>query len=258
MKKTTLLAATAALVCATPAFAQDHGGYAGLRYSTGELDQGPTSDIDAWQGEAEVGFTHGAWGGQFGGSFGNADVSTSNDTDFFTLNAHLNWGGENWRVGGFVVYGSIDEINVDEWTYGAEAAFDIGPNATIFGTGALGNLDGPTDSDIWNFDAAFAYYFTDNFRLSGNVGTGNIDDFDYDTTTYGINGEVQPFSVPISFTFGWNAISIDGSGFDADGDYLSVGARWNFGAGTLRDRNSVTPFNQPTAYAQRVYGATLY
>lgn len=257
MKKLSLLAAAAAVVCATPAMAQDHGGYIGLRYSSGELDSGVSTDIASWQGEGELGWNTGSWGGQFGASFGNTDTETA-DSNFTTLNGHINWGSDTWRIGGYVVYGTIDDVNVDEWTYGVEGSFNLGANTTLIASGSLGTLDGPVDTDTWNVDVSLAYYFSDNVRVSGIVGVGNLENFDYDTTSYGINAEFQPFAAPVSFTLGWNAISVDGSSFNGDGDYFSVGARWNFGGGTLRERNSATPFNQPTGYAQRVYGATIY
>lgn len=258
MKKTALLAAAAAMMCATPAMAD---GYLGARYSTGEVDGGVSTDVTSWQGEGELGWNGGAgsWGGQFGGQFGNVEVDTGGDTDFFTLNGHLFYQGTGWRLGGVITYGTLDETDLDEFTYGIESSFDFGPNTTFFASGVLGTLDGGgSDYDQWAIDLGLGHYLSDNFRIAGNLGFGAIDDADIDTTTWGINGEWQFSGAPISIVAGYNAYNLDTGTGDADANYFSVGARWNFGGGTLRDRNNDTPFNANGHYGTRLYGTAAF
>ncbi|WP_395646067.1 hypothetical protein [Terricaulis sp.] len=256
MKKTALLAAAAALLCATPAMAGN--GYLGARYNTGDVDG---SDIDNWNAEGEFGWNGGAgsWGGQFGGQVGSLEPDGGDSASYYTLNGHMFYQGSNWRLGGVITYGTIDDADLDEWTYGVNTSFDFGPDTTFFGSAVLGTISGfGNDYDEWGIDLGVGHYFTDNFRLAGNLGFGSVDDADLDTTTYGINAEWQFSSVPISVTGGWNTINLDTGSGDADASYWGIGARWNFGGGTLRDRNNSTPFNDNGLYASRIYGAAQF
>lgn len=251
MKKTGLLAAAAVLMMAAPASAN---GYLGLEYGNADLSfGGPSGDVDVWQGEGAFGWTSGNWGGQVGGSLGNVDGG-SGDADFWTLNGHVYWDAGSWRIGGVVATTSIDESsNIEEWAYGLEALFETSANSNIVGSLTMGDVDG--DADLWNFDIGGNFYTSPNVRFGGFVGFGNIDPdstTDADTMSYGLNTEFQPWSAPVSITLGWNHFEIDDVGVDSD--TLQVGARWNFGGGTIQDRNNAAPFDTHTGYLNRFYG----
>lgn len=266
MKKWALMAiaAAAASVAATPAMA-DNGGYVGLRYADGNVDQniGGDYDVTSWQGEGELGWNTGAWGGQVGATYGNVDLDALGDTNFGTFNGHLFWGNDAWKIGGFITYSTVDDFDVDEWNYGVESAFNFGPDTTFYASGSLGTLSDSTDDyDDWNVDFGIGHYFSDNFRLAGNVGWGSVQDIglgsDADTQTYGINAEWQFSSIPISIVGGYNVFNVDAGPLNADTDYFSIGARWNFGGSTLRERNNSTPFTQPGGYGTRLYGVGTF
>lgn len=252
MKKTAALAALAAIAMATPAAAQ---GYVGLEYGAHTLDTGGgDQDLDVWQGEGAFGWAGTGWGAQVDGSLGNVSAS-SGDADFWTLNGHLFWEGGAWRLGGVVAYTSLDEGgSIEEWAYGAEGSYAVGPNTSLFASATLGTVE-DSDADLWNIDAGANYYFSPNMRVGGLIGFGNIDGgggSDVDTMTFGVNGEFQPWTAPVSITLGWNRFSIDD--VDIDTDTFQIGARWNFGGGTLQDRNQRTPFDTNTGYLNRFYG----
>ncbi len=251
MKKSIWIAAAAALMTATPAAAN---GYLGLEY--GNTDAGG-GDVDVWQGEGAFGWNSGSIGGQIGGAFGNIDGGSGSDADFYNLNGHLYYNGGGWRLGGVIAHTSFDTSpsSVDETVYGIEGMVDLGPSANIYGSYTVGEADFIVDVDTWNLDAGINFYATPNVRLGAMVGIGNIDGGgggDADTNTYGLNAEFQPFSAPISLTLGWNHFEVDGGGSDADN--FQIGARWNFGGGTLQERNNATPFSTPTALLSRIFG----
>lgn len=255
MKKTALFAAAAALLAASPAAAQ---GYAGARYSTSDMDfLGTGLDSDSWQGEGAFGWNSGSWGGQIGGSFGNVDLDGLTDSDFWTGNAHLYWDAGSWKIGGVIVTTEADDLESDELTYGIEAMFDIGSSANIYGSATQGEFDfiGLIDFDTWNLDIGGSIYASPNVRFGANVGTGNLDagsGLDFDTTTAGLNAEFQPWSAPISITLAYNYHDIDD--IETTSNTFSVGARWNFGGGTIQDRNNATPFTTNSGVLNRTLG----
>lgn len=255
MKKTALLAAAAAFVAfAAPAAAQ---GYLGVEYGANEREFfGADGDGDVWQGEGAFGWNGGGWGAQLGGAFGNLDYGIFGDTDFWTLNGHLYWQGGSWRVGGVVAGSDFDTFLSHDFAYGVEGMFNAGPNTNIFASLTFGDLHfGSTGhADTWNVDVGANFYASPNIRFGGTIGTGEIDGgggFDSDTFSAGVNGEFQPWSAPVSITLGWSHYDND---FDAGGDTLSIGARWNFGGGTLQDRNNATPFTTVAGNMNRMFG----
>jgi hypothetical protein len=246
MKRTALIAAVAALMGAAPAAAQ---GYLGVEYGNADL---AGTDADVLQGEGEFGWNSGGWGGQVGGSFGNVDLDVF-DSEFWTLNGHVYWGGDSWRIGGVVATTQMD-FDVEEWAYGVEGQFDLGPNTNVAASLTAGEIENPGETfDTWNLDASFNFYFNPNLRVGATAGTGNIQGdlgFDEDSTSLGVNGEFRPWAAPISITLGWNYFDFDGDEFDT----AQIGARWNFGAATVQERNGAVPFTTTTGYRNRVYG----
>jgi outer membrane protein W len=248
MKKTALLAALAAAFVATPAMAQS-GGHVGVAYGNNDLDG---TDADTWQVEGAFGGASGSIGYQFDAGVGSTDASGS--IDHRTIAGHLYWHTDNWNLGGVVATTSVDDGgSVDETVYGIEGSFNVAPNAVLTGGYTIGQSEFLVDLDSWNADIGLNYYFTDNFRVSGTLGTGNLDaggGADFDTSSYGVSAEWQLSSTPISFTAGYSTIDTDVFG---EFETLKVGVRWNWG-GTLRERDAATPFETQTGLYQRVYG----
>lgn len=255
MKKTALLAAAAALFAASPAAAD---GYLGLEYGSASIDTGGETEIDVWQGEGAYGFSGANWGSQIDGSVGNLEVDSGGDADFWTLGGHLWWQGAGFRIGGVFSTTQLDDggSDLEETSYGIEGTYDVGANFVLFSSITTGSVDagGGSDVDTFNWDIGGNYYVSPNIRIGGYFGTGNLDvgPADVDTTSYGLNAEFQPWSAPVSITLGYNRFEIDD--LNGEADALQIGARWNFGAGTLRDRNKATPFDTNTGYVNRLYG----
>ncbi len=244
MKKIALLAAAAALLTATPAMAQA-GGHVGL--NLGNTD-GDTDDV--WQAEAAFGAASGSIGYQVDGGFG----STDGDVDHYTLAGHLYYNGDGWRLGGIVAQTSIDPDGSDstnETAYGIEGTLNLGPSTVIGGSYTVGETEFLVDLDSWNADVGLNWYLSDNFRVGGAYGVGNLDagGGDLDTTTIGVNAEWQPFTLPVSFRASYETFDLDVFG---DFETFTFGVRWNWG-GTLRERDNATPFETKTPLYQRAY-----
>ena len=255
MTRAAFWAVAAVSMMATPAMAQ---GYVGLEYSSGEVDAIlGSADIDGWRGEGAVGFGgEGSWGGQIGGSFGNVE-SDSSDADTLTLDGHLFWTSGDWRLGGVVALTQVDDSgSTDEWAYGVESMLSIGANSNLYASLTAGSVDsgGGSEGDLWNLDGGGNFYASPNFRFGAMVGIGNIDfgSADADTMSAGLNGEFQPWSAPVSITFGWTYFEIDDA--DLKSNSFHVGARWNFGGGTVQERDGALPFTTGTGYFSRLYG----
>jgi len=258
MSKKAALLALAAIMTATPAAAQ---GYLGLEYGNDSLDLlGGSGDADIWQGEGAVGFGATGWGGQVGGSIGSLDLEGT-DADTWTLNGHLFWSGAGWRIGGVAATTQVDfgsSGDIGETQFGVEAMWAPSANGNIYADYLTGDVDDNAilgDADVWNFDVGGNYYFSPNVRVGANIGTGNLDfggGADFNTLSAGINGEFQPWSAPISITLGWNHFDVDD--IDTTGDTFQIGARWNFGGGTLQDRDGKLPFNTYTGFYNRLLG----
>lgn len=251
MKKTALLAAVAAAFVASPAFAA--GGHVGLAYNSSETD---TNDGDGYQLEGAIGGASGSVGYQFDAGIGNTDFDVGGDVDHRTIAGHLFWHTDSWNLGGVIATTNVedDTTSADELVYGIEGTFNIAPNAVLGGSYTTGESEFLTiDIDTWNADVGLSYYFTDNFVVHGGLGTGNLDfggGADFDTSSFDISGEWQMAAAPVSFRVGYSSTDTDVFG---EYDTWSVGVRWNFG-GTLRDRDTATPFETKTGLYQRAYG----
>jgi len=247
MKKTLLLAAAAALVGIGPAAAE---GYLGASYGSTELE---AADLDTWKAEGAFGWNSANWGTQFNGALGNGDVAAG-DFEFYTIDAHLYFSGSGWRLGGLVSYANIEDgAGSDEINYGVEGMFDLGSRANVFASYVFGETD-LGDADVSGLDVGVNYYVTPNARIGANISTGKLEDgpFDEDTRGYGLNGEFQPWTMPLSLTLGWNQFEVVDTEVP-ESQTFSIGVRWNFGGGTLQDRNNATPFEAATVIG-RLYG----
>lgn len=261
MKKTALFVAAATLFAAAPQVASAGSGYIGAEYNTGEASiLLGDADAEGFQGEGAVGFGGGGWGGQFNAAIGNLELEdTGLDFDHWSAGGHLWWNGGGWRLGGVIATSQFDAgggADFDETIYGLEGTFDAGPNTVLLGSVTFGEGDfgGLFDYDTWNADVGVNFYPTSNGRIGAFVGTGQLDGGggDFDSFSAGINGEFQPFSAPVSFTLGWNTYQVDD--IDVDANMFRLGARWNFGGGTLRERDNATPFDTSTGVLSRALG----
>ena len=256
MTRTVLLATAATMLMAVPAMAH---GYVGAVYDGTTLDDGTGSDSSStWQGEGAFGYSGGNWGLQIDGGVGSSNDA---DLDFWTLAGHVYWTGEGWRLGGVVASSSLEfggVAEIDEIAYGIEGTLDLGPNTVGVASATIGTLDVPIvlgEHDLWNVDVGINHYIGSNVRVGGKLGIGNADGVAISGNSFsaGLGAEWQPWTAPVSLTVAYSHFATESAFGDVDSDTFSLGLRWSFGGGTLRDRDNATPFDTQTGVYQRLF-----
>lgn len=222
-----IIGAAAVLALAVPGVAAAQTGYVGAVISNTEFDAG--DDFDAYGVEGAVAF---AGSGSIVFEI-DAALSDSDDTDTgYGLVGHVYSRNDSHLFGGFVGIAGSDDT--ETWTAGLEAA-KYYTDWTLAAAVAYGSND-DFDSDGWGVNGEARYFVSDNFRLNGNLGWANIEygGDDDDAFSYGLGGEYQFASLPVSIAAGWSHVEFDE--VDTEADTLSLAVRYNWG-GTLRDRD---------------------
>jgi hypothetical protein len=234
MKSLLLLTASLAAFAAAPALAlaQDGPvGSVGVTYGNSEVELGGFSaDSDAWGIDGVVAMpAFGEWTVTIAADANQFDDGASDDT-IFAGTAHLTTlVGSDLRIGGFV--GAADVADETALTAGFEAQKYLA-NANLTGVVAYTTAD-DVDLDIWSVGGDAAFYVTDALRLNAGLSWMTIDDADVDGVTYGVGAEYQIARTPFSATAGYSHSDIEG----LDVDSWTVGLRYSFGGGLqTRDR----------------------
>jgi opacity protein-like surface antigen len=224
-------AAAAALLAPAQAEAQTQG-YVDLSVGQSSFD---SLDLDTVTiGGAAVADLSGGWRAQF-----EADVTRmSEDDGALTLTnaaAHVYYDAGDWAVGG--VLSNRDLAFASAWMLGLEGQTHLG-SLVLEGEAGFGTLEAFGDElDVFNADASATWYLTDDFSIAGGVAIFDIDEFDDEFVTYGIDGEYKFQSSDFSAFAGYSQTEFD----DEDIDTWRVGVRYAFGDGTLRERRRSGP-----------------
>jgi hypothetical protein len=229
MRKVILLAASALLV---PGTASAEGYVAGSYQS---VDDGSNS-VDALAGRILV--TENI---MLDGGFASADglVLSGQREDFWQVGAHVFGRGEKWLLGGYVGYNYYDldaPFHFEDWTLAGEGQYYLDRvtlgAAVIYSIGK--GLNPSTDFKSWTVSGDVRFFVTDNIALHGTASWGKVTEFSDDGTAFGFGVEYQFDSAPISIFAGYRTTDItDSNGKDTRG----IGLRWNFGEGTLIQRD---------------------
>lgn len=234
--KITPLAAIAFALMAAPAMAQT--GHVGGAYTTN--DEGDTDGFVV-EGAAAFGVSN-SIGMQVDGGFALLD---SNGDDFtgYEINGHLfytagaaRFGGLFGAAGGEYDGGGGNDPSTTHW--GVEGQYTL--NRVVLGASAIwGDAEWIISPDIEyeNYDFHGDFYATENFVIGANYGVGTLDNGggDADTSTYGVSGEWQFSTMPISLVAGYQHWEIEDA--PVESETLSLGVRWNWG-GTLQARDA--------------------
>ena len=223
-------AAAALAVVAAPSVAAANG-YVGVVYSNSDFGGG--DDVESWGAEGAVAFAgSGSIVFEVDAAINTTDDTTGDDETGYGLVGHLYARNSDHLFGGFVgIAGSED---TETWLAGLEAS-KFFSQWTLAGAAFYGNND-DFDTDGFGLNVEGRVFLNDNFRLNGNVGwvSTDSDTFgDEDAMLYGVGGEFQFATFPVSIGAGWSTIDFDGG----DVDTWTIGARWNFGGQTLMDRD---------------------
>lgn len=232
MKSLFLATAAVAAFAAAPAFAQSGPvGSVGVTYSNVEADFGGfKADADAYaiDGVVAVDAFQG-WTATFAGSVAHDD--DANDTSVAGT-AHLTTVvNSDLRLGGFV--GAADAGSETAWTFGGEVQKYLA-NATLTGSLAYTTAD-DIDVDAWTVGADAAIYPMANLRLNAGVSYSDLDiaGFGADLWTYGVGAEYEIANTPFSVVGGFTRGDVE----DLTVDTWSLGLRYSFGGGLqARDR----------------------
>jgi hypothetical protein len=223
-------AAAALAVVAAPSVAAANG-YVGVVY--GNSDFGGGDDVESWGAEGAVAFAgSGSIVFEVDAAISTTDDSGAGDDETgYGLVGHLYARNSDHLFGGFVgIAGSEDS---ETWIAGLEANKYF-EQWTLAGALFYGNND-DFETDGFGVNAEGRVFLNDNFRLNGNIGwvsvEGPVDE--EDAMLYGVGGEFQFATFPVSIGAGWTTFDFDGGEVDT----WTIGARWNFGGQTLMDRD---------------------
>ena len=222
MKKL-FLGAAALMALAAPGVSAAQTGYIGADYGSTDID-GLGSD-DAWGVSGAVELTP------------NVAIDagvTDNDSDTaWGATGHLYTNNDARLLGGFV--GVSDSDVSTSWTVGAEGQWYFG-DTTLAAAASYAN-DDDNEVDAYGVNGEIRYFVDQNFRIEGGLGWFNLDTPVGDDTavSLGVGGEFQFTSAPISLGVGYTRTQTDDT--DIEADTVTATARWNFGGGTLHDRD---------------------
>lgn len=221
-----IFGAAALLAVAVPGMAAAQSGYAGVTWANVDVDGFDNTDVYgvegavAFEGSSSISFeVDAAW-------------ADSNDTDSVaSLTGHVFTRNDQYLFGGFV--GVSDGDNSTTWTAGLEANKYF-QNWTLAGAIAYANND-DVDVDGWGVNVQGRFFPTDNLRLQANAGWASVDGGagSDDATVLGAGAEYQFSAAPISIGANYSHTDSDA----ADADIWGLTVRYNFGGGTLRDRD---------------------
>lgn len=224
--KTWLIGVAALLAVAAPSVAAAQTGYVGAVVSNTDVDG--AGDSDAYGVNGAIFFEATETVGV------EVDAAVLDSDDFDTvgsLAAHVFTRNDRYLFGGFAAVATSDGDTA--WQVGVEHAkyFD---RATVGVSAAYGEGE---DVDAYGVNVTGDYFVTDNARVGAHVGWANVDTpgGDGDGWAYGVSGEYQLASYPVSFGLSLTRIDSDDAGLEAD--VVSATVRYNFGGLTLFDRD---------------------
>jgi hypothetical protein len=172
------------------------------------------------------------------GGYSNLD----GDVDIWRVGGHLIWRSPEWLVGGYIggAWADASTADVDDWVVAGEGQYHTG-RMTLAATVAYSEMDTPTpiSFELWNVNGAIRYFVTDNFSLEANAAW-------LDTTVspvgvsesgsyFGLGAEYQFESCPVSIFAAYRHTDL--GAVSPEINAFGVGLRWNFGEGTLMQRD---------------------
>jgi len=136
----------------------------------------------------------------------------------------------------YAAYGFLASSDVyyyyNATTVGAGGQYYL-PRATLGASVAYSEISYNAEPGMVSASVEGMYFFTDNIGVGGSVGWGDLDDWDHDFTSYGIDGVWRPTGT--NFTIGAAYEQLDTSYEDIDTWKLSL--TYNFGTGSELERS---------------------
>jgi len=166
------------------------------------------------------------WTGSGSGNQGGVPFSFDYTNPYSGIASHLTWRTMEHLVGVFASVGSVTDRGAFG-TVGVEAVhnfYNLRFYSQIGVSSAFSGSAADDSASDWYAEGVTAYYFTPNFRLSGNLGYDASSDNSaggtaVDTTRWGARLEYKPDSMPVSGFLAYAGSSFNGSNHNPD--------RWN-------------------------------
>lgn len=229
--KIKLFAAAAAVACAmsaAPAFAGD--GFVDAAYLHVNVS-GAAGSVSGYQADGAFSTepAAGAIGFQGDVTFLDADGATGS---YIAGTGTVYHQGDKSRLGAYVSY--ADVFGDSAWEAGVVGQL-INENFTLSALLGYGDNDAPGSNSYWNMGAAASFYINKNVALTAFGGFSDPEFLGGSANVVGVNLEVKPESLPVSLFAGYSRTNPGGAASTTD--LISVGARFNFGGKTLKDRD---------------------
>lgn len=165
-------------------------------------------------------------------------TSIDGNVDVWRIGGHLFARQDNWLLGGYAGYSNVEAtgVDADELTLAGEAQYYL-ERATLGLTVVYSDLDTPFfDPSGWSVGGDVRYFVTDNFSLGlGAAWLTNDTPFgDQDGHYIDLGAEYQFEASQFALFAGYRHTDIGG-----EANTWGIGLRWNFGEGSLiqRDRS---------------------
>jgi hypothetical protein len=167
--------------------------------------------------------------------------SLDGDVDIFRAGGHVFWTGADWLLGGYVGGEWVNTTggDVDNWVAALESQYHTG-RVTLQATVQYGEMDTPVfiSFDQWNVNGALRWFVSDNFALEANAAwldtTVNPIGVSDDGSYFGLGAEWQ-FHDCLSVFAAYRHSDVASTTTEIDS--FGIGLRWNFGEGTLMQRD---------------------
>jgi hypothetical protein len=230
---------------AAPAMAQATG-VVGVSIGSLNLDAGgPDQDVDLMGIDGSVAFPVGQ-GLLLQGNLALGKLDDPVDGTSISGSANFGMRNSSYALGAYVGLKNNEFVDDTFLAFGGEYVYYM-PQMTLSIGGGFGSFD-DADADIYGISGVGRYFVSDNLRFDGRVGFTNIDTgTEADGIGVGVGGEWKPDNFPISFNAGYDFQTLDSGGAETDISVWSIGARFDFGNGTLKARDRNGPAFRPTA-----------
>ncbi|HEX5692621.1 MAG TPA: hypothetical protein VFX76_21550, partial [Roseiflexaceae bacterium] len=224
-----LIGAAAVAAVLVPAQANaETDGYVDLAFGQTDVEG---TDLDSINlgGAAAVDLS-GNWRAQF-----DVDVNRLSEDGSATATnaaAHVYYEGPTWAVGGVLT--TRDFFFAQSWSIGIEGQTHLGA-LVLEGEAGFGTLETfGGDTGVTNADVSATWYVTPDFSIGAGFAYFDIDEFDDELNTWGVDGEYKFQNSQFSMFAGWSQTEVE----DTELDSWRIGGRYAFGDDTLQGRRS--------------------
>lgn len=253
MRKNLLLGAAIFLAGFAPSVASAQSGYVDLSYTDSDSDLG--NGLESASIGGAIAFADHV---QLDARYVDIQQDSASDSEAWDVGAHIYARNATWLIGGYVGYQTLDGASTaHESTYAVETQFHI-DRSTISATFSYSDDDSLTGAELTVLEGQYKFFATDNLSLAGGLGwgQGELNSFPVDYWDANLGVEYQFAAAPISIFGGYRHGNFSSDFGDIESDAFGVGVRWNFGGGTLIERNHTgASLTRPLNALERVFGS---